>query len=378
MPMFTMKKKNAMKIGGMIASRSRGTARSARPAIANDVVERARPVAPGRRRARCAGRMSNGDVGGGHDWSSSASKWAPVSSRNTSSSVGVRSVRSRTRIDASWNAMAIGPIADEPSSTLMVSSWSRPSTPTTPYTPCSACLAASTSPSMRATTTSVPMLRFSSVGVPSATSRAAVDDADAVGELVGLLEVLRGEQDGHAQLVVEPLHLLPHAGAADRVEPGGRLVEEQHVGVVHQRGGEVEPATHAARVGVDAPVERVAEVDQRAELDQPLVDLLAGEPVELALQAQQLDAGLLRVEGDVLQRDADAEAHLLRPLGDVEARHRRLPAGGREQRAEHLHRGRLAGAVGSEQAVDLAPRDGEVEVVDRGDVAEGADEALGR
>ena len=32
-PMFTMKKKNAMNTGGMIASRSRGTARSARPAI---------------------------------------------------------------------------------------------------------------------------------------------------------------------------------------------------------------------------------------------------------------------------------------------------------------------------------------------------------
>ena len=38
---------------------------------------------------------------------------------------------------------------------------------------------------------------------------AVVDDADAVGERVGLLEVLGGEEDRHAQLVVEPAHLVP-------------------------------------------------------------------------------------------------------------------------------------------------------------------------
>ena len=48
---------------------------------------------------------------------------------------------------------------------------------------------------------SLPTLRLSSAGVPSATSVPRVDDADAVGELVGLLEVLRGEEDRHAELV---------------------------------------------------------------------------------------------------------------------------------------------------------------------------------
>ena len=100
---------------------------------------------------------------------------------------------------------------------------------------------------------------------------AVVDDADPVRELVGLLEVLRGEEDRHAELVVEPAHLVPHAGPADGIEAGGRLVEEQDLGVVHERGREVEPALHAARVGADRAVERVAEVDQLAELARPAV-----------------------------------------------------------------------------------------------------------
>ena len=59
------------------------------------------------------------------------------------------------------------------------------------------------------------------------------------------------------------------------------------------------------------------------------------------------------------------------------AGHRGPPAGGGEQRAQHLHGGRLPGPVGAEQAVDLTSVDGEVEAVDRGHLPEGAGEALG-
>ena len=64
MPMFTMKKKNAMNTGGMTASRSRGTARSARPAIVTmSCDEAARVAARMPRRARCAWVDVEGDVG---------------------------------------------------------------------------------------------------------------------------------------------------------------------------------------------------------------------------------------------------------------------------------------------------------------------------
>ena len=62
--------------------------------------------------------------------------------------------------------------------------------------------------------------------------------------------------------------LVPHAGAHLGIEAGGGLVEEQHLGSVDERGGDVEPPLHAARV---AAADAVGGVGQ-PELVQQLVD----------------------------------------------------------------------------------------------------------
>ena len=93
-----------------------------------------------------------------------------------------------------------------------------------------------------------------------------VDDPDAVGEHVGLLEVLRREEDGDALLAREPLDLGPERAAALRVEARRRLVEEQHARLVHEREREVEAALHAARVAADLAVRGVGEADAREQL----------------------------------------------------------------------------------------------------------------
>ena len=110
---------------------------------------------------------------------------------------------------------------------------------------------------------------------------AAVDDADVVGELVGLLQVLGGEEDGGA-LVVERPHLLPDRLAADRVEAGGRLVEEEHPRLVDQRRGEVEAALHPARVGADAAVGGRDEVDPLEQVVGAALALAPGRPCSVA------------------------------------------------------------------------------------------------
>ena len=95
--------------------------------------------------------------------------------------------------------------------------------------------------------------------------RALADDGDLVGEAVGLLQVLRGEEDGHAQLVVEAPDLLPDRRAARGVEAGGGLVQKEDARVVDERQCEVEPALHAAGVRA-GPLLRVdvVEADRRA------------------------------------------------------------------------------------------------------------------
>ena len=118
---------------------------------------------------------------------------------------------------------------------------------------------------------------------------AVVDDGDAAGELVGLLEVLRGEEHGGA-LGVEPAHLLPQGGAAGGVEAGGGLVEEQHRRLVHERQREVEPAAHAAGVGADPPVGGAGEADALEQHVAAPVGLRLGDAVQHGLEPHQLAA----------------------------------------------------------------------------------------
>ena len=95
---------------------------------------------------------------------------------------------------------------------------------------------------------------------------AVVDDPDPVGERVGLLQVLGGEEDGHPVLGGEPRDLVPERGAALDVEAGGGLVEEEDAGPVGERQRQVEPAFHPARVAADLAVRGLGEPDPLEQL----------------------------------------------------------------------------------------------------------------
>ena len=96
---------------------------------------------------------------------------------------------------------------------------------------------------------------------PLGDEMAVVDDPDPVGEGVGLLQVLGGEEDGDPVLGGQSRDLLPEGGAALDVEAGRGLVEEEDAGPVGEREREVEPAFHPARVAADLAVGGVGEAD---------------------------------------------------------------------------------------------------------------------
>jgi hypothetical protein len=102
------------------------------------------------------------------------------------------------------------------------------------------------------------------------------------------------------------------------------------------------------------------------------------DPVQAALELEQLATGLERVEPDLLEGDADAPPDRGAVADDVDARDAGAAAGGREQGAQHAHGRGLAGPVRPEEAEDLAARDGEVDRAHRLDAAlEGALERAG-
>src|SRR5262249_48410762 len=102
----------------------------------------------------------------------------------------------------------------------------------------------------------------------------------------------------------------------------------------------------------------------------------AADAVQRRLQPQVLASGQERVERRLLQRGPDRRAHLRPVAHDVVPGDGRTPRRGREERRQHVHGRRLAGAVRPEEAVDLAGLDTQVDPVDGANILELTDQAL--
>jgi hypothetical protein len=174
--------------------------------------------------------------------------------------------------------------------------------------------------------------------------------------------------------VVPALRRSGHGGAelagADRVDPDGRLVQEQHLGLVQQAAGDVQPLPHPPRVALDAlllPAGQPRELQQLA--DARL--LLAGRhAVQLGEVAQVVQPGEPFVEPAVAaEHVADLAPHRSGVLDDVVPEHPGRAGGRQQQRDEHLDRRGLARTVGPEQPEQLAALDGEVDPPHRLDLA---------
>jgi hypothetical protein len=87
-----------------------------------------------------------------------------------------------------------------------------------------------------------------------------VDHRDLLGELISLLEVLRGEQQ-RRPIADELAHDRPDLIAATRIQPGRRLVQEQHARARQQTRCEVETPPHPAGVRAGRTVGGVSQVE---------------------------------------------------------------------------------------------------------------------
>ena len=134
---------------------------------------------------------------------------------------------------------------------------------------------------------------------------AVVDDPEVVGELVGLLEVLGRQEDGHPLVPGETRDLVPERAAALDVEAGGGLIEEEDARAVKQGERQVEAALHPARVAADLAVRGIREADPLDQLVAALGPLGLRHAVEPALKLHVLAPRQQQVERRVLERDPD-------------------------------------------------------------------------
>ena len=132
-----------------------------------------------------------------------------------------------------------------------------------------------------------------------------VHDDEPVAQLLGLVHVV-GRDDERDALALEPEQPVPQHVPRLRVEAGGRLVEQQHLGVVHEAARDGEPALHPAGQRLDPVVAPLGELGELEQLVGPRAHLVAGEPEEPPVDPEVLLDGEVLVEDVALRADARA------------------------------------------------------------------------
>ncbi len=193
---------------------------------------------------------------------------------------------------------------------------------------------------------------------------AVVDDHNMVGQALGFIEVVGRQQDGRS-LGAELADHLPDGDAALRVDPGCGLVEEGDLRPADESQGQCEPAlltTRELAPGATLAAGQADPLEQRNSVRRCVV--------ERRRMPQRFQGADARVHATRLEHHAHATGERGVVGQGVESGNADRACIRSAVALESLDRGRLAGAVGTEDGGDLARLGVERETVDRGDRAE--------
>src|SRR5438105_9702860 len=179
------------------------------------------------------------------------------------------------------------------------------------------------------------------------------EDHDGVAQRGDFLHHVGGEQDALAR-VTQAAQKIAQTPDAHDIESVGRLVEQNRRRIVHQRtcNGDLHPLP--LRKAVGAAVGERGEAELRQQSFDPRVESGATKAVQAPVIAYVLACGEPRVETARVREHADAATHRVTVAYYVKPIDGRAAGVGRNQGGQHAQQSRLAGAVRTEQAGDLA------------------------
>ncbi len=188
--------------------------------------------------------------------------------------------------------------------------------------------------------------------------RALPEDGHAAADQLDLREEMRVQEDRPAlrRFFLQQVADLP---PADRIDAVRRLVEQEDVGLVHERGGQAEPLRHPLGELLDPHIGPVGEADALEQPRDPRTEVRRGDARHPPEDRERL-AGR-QVPGETMPlREIPDPAPALR-VGDGDPEEGRIAGRGMRQAEEDLDRGRLARAVGAKKPEDLARLDPQVD-----------------
>ena len=160
-----------------------------------------------------------------------------------------------------------------------------------------------------------------------------------------------------------------HRTNLGRIEPGGRLVEDQYRGIGQQGVGEADALAVTFRQSADDLPANVAEPAAFEDIFDASPPRVAVEILDAAAETKVFLDAHLKIERAAFRHVADIAAHAERIPEDIMAGDGGRPGGGGLVAGEDAHRGALAGAVVAEEADNLPALDVEGDVLDGGVVA---------
>jgi hypothetical protein len=180
---------------------------------------------------------------------------------------------------------------------------------------------------------------------------AFADDAHPVGHLLGLLDIMGGEDDGDAAFA-KLAHHLPHVAPQLDVDARGGLVQEQDLGLVGERLGDHHPALHAAGQFLDLGVALLPE----RKLLQHLFDMggVRGRSEQAAAERHRIPHTLELVGVELLRNQPDLGSGGPVIAHDVGAGDQHLARAWPDDAADDADQGGLARSVRPEQREYLA------------------------
>src|SRR5688572_23689847 len=191
----------------------------------------------------------------------------------------------------------------------------------------------------------------------------------------GLVHVVRSDEDRRSapRELVDPV---PEETARRGIHACGRLIEEEHLGLMGRRAGERQPLLPPA---AERSRELIAPLLE-AEVPQLCCDALRprrpAQAVNGPIELHVLHDRQVVVQTELLRHVADAPTDPFGIGSDVDAGDLRSPGRRLHQAAEHPDRCRLARPVRPEEAEHLAPSDRQVEIVDGNEGTERLAEVL--
>ena len=183
---------------------------------------------------------------------------------------------------------------------------------------------------------------------------AAIQDQDVRAQVLDHRQHVRADDDRGALRGALSQRPLEDANSL-RVEAGERLVEQDRLRIVQVAAADGQLLPHAAREVAGRRVEfrgQLELVEQREGLGAGI-----GDSVDARVEREVLFDGQVGKQRRIVGHEGESRLGRDRVGVDVEAGDRQPPAAGRNDAGQRPHRGRLAGAVGSDERQQLARLD---------------------